>query len=131
MNFNDLYKESSIDHTRDIFSPSVFINPEDDKPELKPTIVNQIQHHVNRFGNLFKVRKFFIKGSILTKQYNNSADIDIYIQGDIPDNESIKQKIEELNLLLLLFDLNHIFFSIILHLSCQCLIAINRILNCS
>ena len=96
MTFNEIYKESSIDHTRDIFSPSVFINPEDDKPELKPTIVNQIQHHVNRFGNLFKVRRFFIKGSILTKQYNNSADIDIYIQGDIPDNESIKQKIEEL-----------------------------------
>ena len=96
MDFSKFYNESSIDHARDVYAPSVFINPEDQRPELKPTISNQIQHHVNRFGAIFKVKKFFIKGSILTKQYNDSADIDIYIQGDVPDDESIKAKIEEL-----------------------------------
>ena len=96
MDFSEYYNESSIDHVRDVYAPSVFINPEDSKPELKPTISNQIQHHVGRFGNLFKVTKFFIKGSILTKQYNDSADIDVYIQGNIPDNDAVKDKIEQL-----------------------------------
>ncbi|MBC8416766.1 hypothetical protein H8E06_00370 [bacterium] len=95
MGSKNFYNESSIDHVRDVYAPTVFINPEDLKPELKPTILNQIQHHVGRFGNLFKVTKFFIKGSILTKQYNDSADIDVYIQGNIPDSEAVKNKIEE------------------------------------
>lgn len=98
MNFNDLVKvlESSVDDTRNSFSSDVFIDPNSKKPRLKPEIAAQIKQHVSLFGRLAPVKDFFIKGSILTKQYGPKADIDVYIFADVPDSENIKNKIEEL-----------------------------------
>jgi hypothetical protein len=98
MHFNDLVKvlESSVDNTRNSFSSDVFVDHNSKKPRLKPEISAQIKQHVSLFDRLAPVKDFFIKGSILTKQYGPKADIDIYIFADVPDIESVKNKIEKL-----------------------------------
>ena len=98
MHFNDLtlHLESSIDNTRKSYSKDVFVDPASKKPRLKPEISAQIKQHVSLFNRIVPVKGFFIKGSILTKQYGPKADIDVYIFADIPDKENIKNKIEKL-----------------------------------
>lgn len=98
MHFNDLARllESSIDNTRNSYSKDVFVDPNSKKPRLKPEISAQIKQHVSLFNRIAPVKGFFIKGSILTKQYGPKADIDVYIFADIPDKESVKNKIEKL-----------------------------------
>ena len=98
MHFNDLtlHLESSIDNTRKSYSKDVFVDPESKKPRLKPEISAQIKQHVSLFNRIVPVKGFFIKGSILTKQYGPKADIDVYIFADIPDKENVKNKIEKL-----------------------------------
>jgi len=98
MNFNELVQimESSIDYARNHFSADVFVDYKNKKPRLKPEISAQIKYHVTKFNEIVPVKKFFIKGSILTKQYGPKADIDVYIMADVPDKESVKKKIEKL-----------------------------------
>ena len=98
MNFNELVRimESSIDYARNHFSSDVFVDFKNKKPRLKPEISAQIKYHVTKFNEIVPVKKFFIKGSILTKQYGPKADIDVYIMADVPDKESVKKKIEKL-----------------------------------
>ena len=88
--------ESSIDYARNHFSSDVFVDFKNKKPRLKPEISAQIKYHVTKFNEIVPVKKFFIKGSILTKQYGPKADIDVYIMADVPDKESVKKKIEKL-----------------------------------
>lgn len=96
MRFDDLIRiaESSIDLTRNHFSSKVFVDGESVKPTLSPDIRAQIQYHVSLFNNVVNVRDYFIKGSILTKQYGSRADIDIYIIIDEPESEQVQKRIE-------------------------------------
>jgi hypothetical protein len=82
MYFGDLQYlfESSIDFVRKTYAPTVFADYESDSPVLRDKIRQQIHSHILLIEEIATVKKYFIKGSILTKQYNDQADIDIFVQ---------------------------------------------------
>ena len=97
MNFGDLQFlfESSIDFVHKTYSPTVFSDPESDAPTLRPVIKEQIHQHVLLIEQVAPVKRYFIKGSILTKQYNQQADIDIFVQIRHTNKPNLEHDIQE------------------------------------
>ena len=82
MDFNQLHflAESSIDFIRRTFAPTVFIDEESAEPTMRPELRQQIADHVALINKVAPVKQYFIKGSILTKQYTDKADIDVFVR---------------------------------------------------
>lgn len=72
--------ESVIDQSLENYSKFVFDEYKIDKPRLKDRIRQKILDDVNLINKKISVVDFFIKGSILTKQYTTDSDIDIFVQ---------------------------------------------------
>lgn len=85
--------ESVIDEVREQYSPYVFEDPEHHNPQIKNEIREKILQDVQLIDEKVEVVDIFIKGSILTKQYTNDSDIDIYVQikSDKPEKELRKE----------------------------------------
>lgn len=73
-------KESVIDIPRDSLDPTVFSFPDGGSPILQTAIKKQIQKDVERINAIFPVRRFYIIGSIVTRRYNMSSDIDVNVE---------------------------------------------------
>jgi len=93
MEFSELHflVESSIDLTRKTYAPTVFQDGEQNYPTLKPIIKEQIRKHIDLIEEISPVVKYFIKGSILTKQYTEAADIDVFVQVRDSDDSTEEQ----------------------------------------
>lgn len=81
--------ESVVDETLKDYSPYVFEDYRSDSPTLKKSVRNKILKDVGMINDIVPVQDFFIKGSILTKQYTKDSDIDVYIQVDRDYTEDI------------------------------------------
>lgn len=89
--------ESVIDATRKTYSPDVFENPEDKNPIIRKDLKRKILTDINRINQIVDVEDYFIKGSILTKQYNKNSDIDVYIQiSDIFGSDIFNPEIQKI-----------------------------------
>ena len=93
MEFSELHflVESSIDLTRKAYAPTVFQDGKQNYPILKPIIKEQIRKHIDLIDQISPVVKYFIKGSILTKQYTEAADIDVFVQVRDSDDSTEEQ----------------------------------------
>ena len=94
-NFISLYRsyikvfESMLDINRSLLDPNVFEMPEQGQPKLINGIKGQIIQTVRELEKIIPVHSFYVVGSILTNRYNDSSDIDVNIQLDPSDLDSI------------------------------------------
>jgi|TARA_R110002050_G_scaffold219655_5_gene355532 predicted nucleotidyltransferase len=97
MHFGDLQFlfESSIDPVRKTYAPSVFADYEAQNPRLRSDIHEQIHSHILLIEEVAPVKRYFIKGSILTKQYNEKADIDVFVQIKGTGCPRLEERIQE------------------------------------
>jgi len=72
--------ESVVDQTLKTYSPYVFDNPEDTAPTIKEYLKNKIEQDIDKVRSVVPIVDYFIKGSILSKQYTKDSDIDIFIR---------------------------------------------------
>jgi hypothetical protein len=72
--------ESVIDQTLKNYSKYVFEDYKTNKPKLKGRVRQKILDDVKKINKKIGVVEFFIKGSILTKQYSKNADIDVFVR---------------------------------------------------
>jgi len=72
--------ESVIDQSLESYSKFVFDDHKINNPKLKDRIRQKILDDVNLINKKISVTEFFIKGSILTKQYTKDSDIDIFVR---------------------------------------------------
>jgi predicted nucleotidyltransferase len=72
--------ESVIDQTLKNYSKFVFDDYNTNKPKLKGRIRERILDDISKISSKIEVIDFFIKGSILTKQYTEDSDIDVFVQ---------------------------------------------------
>ena len=72
--------ESVVDETLKTYSPFVFEEPEKRSPKIKEYVRGKIIQDIKRINALLPVVQYFIKGSILTHQWTEASDIDVYIR---------------------------------------------------
>lgn len=72
--------ESVIDQTLNYYSQHVFDDYKTNKPKLKGRVRQKIIDDVKKIDKKIGVVEFFIKGSILTKNYSKNADIDVFVR---------------------------------------------------
>ena len=72
-----LMTESIVDFSRPHYDENVFVNPKDKKPFIRPDILMQIRSLMQGFSILGEIQGVYICGSILTKRYTDSSDIDV------------------------------------------------------
>mgnify|MGYP003650720255 CR=1 FL=1 len=97
MHFGDLQFlfESSIDPIRKTYAPTVFMDYDSQTPQLRDSIREQIHSHVSLIEEIATAKRYFIKGSILTKQYNEKADIDVFVQIRGTGCSRLEERIQE------------------------------------
>lgn len=97
MEFGELHflAESSIDLVRKTYAPTVFVDEESPKPTLRPELRAQIEQHVALIDAIAPVKQYFIKGSILTKQYTHKADIDVFVRVKPTGASNMEEDIEK------------------------------------
>lgn len=78
-----------LDINRSLLDPAVFEMPEEGHPKLNNGIKGQIIQTIRELEKTIPVHSFYIVGSILTNRYNNNSDIDVNIQLDPSDLDSI------------------------------------------
>lgn len=91
----DILHESVIDIPRNSLDPTVFQFPDGGAPIMHPIIKTQIMANIDKFRPLVPVVKYFVVGSILTKNYTPHSDIDVNVQID-PPNDRIVESIFDL-----------------------------------
>ena len=72
--------ESIIDIPRNSLDPTVFSFEENSNPILQSSIRSQIMKDIDRISKAYPVSDFFIIGSILTRRYTPSSDIDVCVE---------------------------------------------------
>jgi len=72
--------ESVIDYTLKNYSSDVFDDYTSNNPKLKDVVRNKIINDISKINKKISVVDFFIKGSILTKQYSKKSDIDVFVR---------------------------------------------------
>ena len=84
--------ESIVDRELEHFSPYVFDDYKEDNPTLRNDVRTKIIKDVLKIDERVNVIDYFIKGSSLTKTYNNRSDIDIYVQveSDVHTEEELR-----------------------------------------
>lgn len=84
--------ESVVDEVLKHYSPYVFKNPKSNIPIIRKDLREKIINDIKLINKEVKVIDYFIKGSILTKQWNTNSDIDIFVRVDKAYNkESLKE----------------------------------------
>ena len=97
---NRAFNESIIDITRNSLDPSVFEFPETGLPIMHPIIKEQIIADIRKVDDVIHVVDYYLCGSILTKKYSATSDIDVNV------HVSSENAIEKEKALLLLKELN-------------------------
>lgn len=97
-NFNQIYQDylfilsdSVLDIPRNSLDPAVWSFPEGGGlPIMHAAIKNQILADITKINDIIHVTDFFVKGSILTPQYNQRTDIDVLVQVNKDDLDDLK-----------------------------------------
>lgn len=79
--FNKL-KESVVSLSKFDLDPGVFNSKENGSPVLRDSIKVQILKDIDQIRNVAAVVRFYMVGSILTTNYDNSSDIDVTVEID-------------------------------------------------
>ena len=82
--------ESIIDPERSTLDPQIFDNPNESNPRIKPAIIQLIQSGINRIQEKTSVIDYTIIGSILTKRYSDTSDVDINVLISSGDYNAVK-----------------------------------------
>jgi hypothetical protein len=82
LNRNNELTESVIDMPRNSLDPTVFEFPDEGMPFFRPAIKVQILETVEAINRIVPVNDCYVVGSILTKQYSASSDIDVNVEVD-------------------------------------------------
>jgi predicted nucleotidyltransferase len=85
--FKQFLKESILDVIQPTFSPEVFEKPNEENPDIKEQIIEQILNDVNKFSIIAPILKIYVIGGILTKQYTEFSDIDVNILFDASEEK--------------------------------------------
>lgn len=102
ISFEQYLDESIVDIPKNSMAPDVFSFEENREPILLDSIRYQILNDIQKFKQISNVKGAFIVGSILTKLYNKTSDIDVNIE---MYNEEVDD-MSEAKLLLLLKNIN-------------------------
>jgi predicted nucleotidyltransferase len=94
--------ESVVTLSKDELDPSVFTFKVDGLPILRDSIKIQILKDVDEIRSVLPVVNFFLIGSILTKNYTDTCDMDITVQVD----EQLVDSISTAEIMHLLHNLN-------------------------
>lgn len=91
MSFDNLYKdlylsESVLDIARDGLASDVFQFPEQGAPMINSRVKQQIIDGVRQIHSIVPVLDYYVVGSILTKQYNSTTDIDVNCEIEVEIN---------------------------------------------
>jgi len=87
---SQLIRESVVDIPRDSLDSTVFQFFNDGRPPiLKDGIKSQILRDVDSIGHIAQIDTFYGIGSIFTQNYTSNCDIDITIQINVNDLESV------------------------------------------
>lgn len=78
--------ESVVDIPRNSLDPSVFEFSDSNAPILHPLIKTQIAQDIEEIARVIPVTRYFIVGSILTKNYTSNSDLDVNVEVDPPSN---------------------------------------------
>lgn len=78
--FKHYLKESIIDIPKNSLDPTVFSFSDNSKPILQSSIRMQIKKDIERISAMYPVENYFIIGSILTRRYTPSSDIDVCVE---------------------------------------------------
>lgn len=78
--FLEFLNESVIDPKNKTLDPMIFdLSDGDSRPKILPLVKTQIMNMVEAFKQFVEVTGVHVTGSILTKSYGNSSDIDVTI----------------------------------------------------
>lgn len=80
MNFESFFKESILDYARPGLDPQVFTTTGNGPPVLNSGIKVQIEKDVTEIKRYLPTKRILIIGSILTKNYTKSSDIDVTVE---------------------------------------------------
>lgn len=83
--------ESIIDIPRNSLDTTVFQFSDQNAPVLHPLIKTQIMQDIEEISQVAPVTRYFIVGSILTRQYTPKSDIDVNVQIDSPDDQVLTE----------------------------------------
>lgn len=97
--FRKFIAESIVDPERETISPDIFFAPESDNPKLKPKVIEQIDVGIKKLQDLTTVKDYMLMGSILTRRYNEEADLDVTVLVDASDEElkSVRKQLKNIN----------------------------------
>jgi len=85
----DILNESVLDIPRNSLDATVFQFKDGDYPIMNPMIKTQILHDIETIAGMVHIEKFFVVGSILTKNYTPHSDIDVNVQIRVPKDRMI------------------------------------------
>jgi predicted nucleotidyltransferase len=88
---NRVINESVIDIARNSLDPTVFEFPEEGLPIMHPAIQQQIIFDVRKIDEIIHVVDYYVCGSILTKRYSPTSDIDVNVHVS-SENDIEKEK---------------------------------------
>jgi predicted nucleotidyltransferase len=83
---NKAINESIVDISRNSIDPSVFEFPDTGLPILHPAIKEQIINDIHKIDEIIHVVDFYLCGSILTRKYSPTSDIDVNVHVNSDDN---------------------------------------------
>lgn len=100
INFKSHYtSESIVDPDRKTLCPQIFENPKGKEPKLKSGIISQIQSGISEIANYTKVIDYALIGSILTRRYSDSSDLDVtvLIDSDTYELKKLRKLLKHIN----------------------------------
>ncbi len=89
-----VFKESVIDPPRKNYSSAIFENPEEPSPQLKDSVRLQVLEMVRTFKPFGKISLIWGVGSLFSKQYKETADLDITLvmEFETPEKKDLAVK---------------------------------------
>lgn len=79
----DSLKESILDIPQKEYSKDLLTSNDKMKPEVRKQILDTIDNWKDQINFNFEVKKILAKGSLLSKRYNDSSDLDVTIMTDM------------------------------------------------
>lgn len=79
--------ESIVDPVQPTLSPTVYQDPKSDSPRLRGEVIHQIEAGINKIAAYVSVVDHVLIGSILTRRYTKTSDLDITVLVDSPKDK--------------------------------------------
>jgi hypothetical protein len=83
---NNYINESIIDIPRNSLDHTIWEFMDDSLPIMHPPVKTQIEGDILKINDAIRVKQYYAVGSVLTKKYSQTSDIDITVQV-VPRNE--------------------------------------------